>query len=196
MVFSEDLPVQLSVERGASQSRLTALFRPFLALPHLVWLALWWIGVLLAVSAAWAVAVVFGSVPETLQRFLRAYVRYAVHVFAYVFLVGRRFPGFTGRASSYDVDVEIGSTGQQSRPGVLCRPLLAVPALVLSCVLMGTLAVAAALSWPYTLVAGRAPGALRDIGSFCLRYFARATAYFLLCSDRYPRASTATGVTR
>ena len=48
-----------------------------------------------------------GRLPESLHRFLAAYVRYASHVFAFVTLVGNPFPGFAGRQGSYPVDIEI-----------------------------------------------------------------------------------------
>ena len=44
--------------------------------------------------------------PAILHDFLTAYVRYATHVNAYVFLAARRYPGFRGRPG-YEVDVEI-----------------------------------------------------------------------------------------
>ena len=46
--------------------------------------------------------------------FLAAYVRYATHVNAYVFLAARRYPGFRGRPG-YEVDVEIDPPARQSR---------------------------------------------------------------------------------
>ncbi len=68
---------------------------------------LWSIAVVFAVLAAWVVALVTGRVPDSLHRFLAAYVRYATHLVAFVYLIGRRFPGFTGRAGSYGIDLEI-----------------------------------------------------------------------------------------
>ena len=179
-------PVRIAVDRDLGQSRLTVLFRLFLVIPHLVWLALWGLAVVLAVLAAWLGGVVTGSVPEALHRFLTAYVRYAMHVYAYLSVVGRRFPGFTGRQGSYEIDPEIDRQGRQGRWGVLFRLVLALPALLLSGALGGVLVVVALLSWWHALVTGRAPEGLRNLGASCLRYSAQASTYLLLCTDRYP----------
>ena len=119
--------VQMVVTDGLGRSRLTVLFRLFLAIPHLVWLTLWSIAVLFAAIAAWFAALATGSVPQGLHRFLAAYVRYAVHVQAYVYVIGRRFPGFTGQPGTYGVDLEIDPPRPQSRWLTLFRFFLAVP---------------------------------------------------------------------
>ena len=46
----------------------------------------------------WFAAIVTGRFPDAFHRFLGAYVRYTIHVFAFVFLVANPFPGFTGHA--------------------------------------------------------------------------------------------------
>jgi hypothetical protein len=128
-------------------------------------------------------------VPEALHRFLAAYVRYATHVFAFVYLVGQKFPGFTGRAGSYGIDVEIDPPARQSRWKTLFRFFLAIPALLLAGTLGTVVAVVALLGWFYALVRGRMPEGLRNLGASCLRYTAQTYAYLLLLTDRYPYAA-------
>lgn len=181
--------VRIRVDDDLERSRLTVLFRLFLAIPHFAWLVLWGIVVLFAVVAAWIAGLVTGSVPEALHRFLAAYVRYATHVYAFVCVIGRRFPGFTGRHGSYEIDVEIDPVARQGRWRLLFRLVLAVPALLLSAALGGVLVVVALLGWWYALVTRRFPEGLRDLGASCLRYSAQTTSYLLLCTDRYPYAA-------
>ena len=100
-------PVRIVVTDDLERPRLTVLFRLFLAIPHLVWIFLWSIAVFFVVIIAWLAALVTGRVPQSLRRFLAAYIRYATHLGAFLYLVGRRFPGFTGRAGSYGIDLEI-----------------------------------------------------------------------------------------
>ena len=178
--------VRIRVDDDLERPRLTVLFRLFLAIPHFVWLVLWGIVIVFAVVAAWIVGLLTGSVPEALHRFLAAYVRYATHVYAFVCVVGRRFPGFTGRQGSYEIDVEIDPPARQSRWRLLFRLVLTVPALLLSAALGGVLAIVALLGWWYALVTGRVPEGIRNLGASCLRYAAQATSYLLLCTDRYP----------
>jgi hypothetical protein len=184
-----DHSVRIRVDDDLARPRLTVLFRLFLALPHFVWLGLWTIAVLVAAIVAWFVALATGRVPDPLLRFFAGFIRYATHVFAFVGLVGRRFPGFTGRAGSYGIDAEVTTTDRQSRWSVLFRLFLAIPALILNTALGGVLVVAAVLAWWYALVTGRMPEGLRNLGASCLRYSAQTDAYLLLCTERYPYAA-------
>ncbi|HXF97652.1 MAG TPA: DUF4389 domain-containing protein [Gaiellaceae bacterium] len=181
-------PVRIRVEDDLGRPRLAVLFRLLLALPHLVWLALWALAALPAAVAAWAAALFTGRVPEPLHRFLAAFVRYSVHVFAFLYVVGRRFPGFTGRPR-YGIDAEIDPPRRQRRWRTLVRLLLALPALLVNAALAGVLLVVGVLGWWYALVAGRMPEGLRNLGAACLRYDAQTTAYLALLTDRYPYAA-------
>ncbi len=182
-------PVRIVVTDDLERSRLTVFFRLFLAIPHFVWLVLWSVAIFFAAIAAWVVALLTGRVPAVLHRFLAAYIRYTTHLFAYVYVVGRRFPGFTGRAGSYGIDLEIDPPVRQSRWKTLFRFFLAFPALLLNSALAGVLLVVALLGWWYALVRGRMPEGLRNLGASCLRYSAQTYAYLLLVTGRYPYAS-------
>lgn len=179
-------PVRISVPDDLGRPRLIVLFRLLLAIPHVLWIALWGAAIPFAALAAWVAALVTGRVPLPLHRFLAAYVRYATQVFAFTTLVGRRFPGFTGRAGSYEVDLELPPPEPQARLGVLGRLVLALPALLLASALGTALWVAAILAWAAALVTGRIPEGLRSLGAVCLRYNAQAYAYLLLVTGRYP----------
>jgi hypothetical protein len=182
-------PVQLVVTDGLERSRLTVLFRLLLAIPHLVWLLLWSIATFFAAIAAWLAALVTGRVPEALHRFLAAYVRYAVHVQAFVYVVGRRFPGFTGQPGSYGIDLEIDPPQPQGRLGVFFRLFLTVPALLLAGALGGVALVVGFLGWWHALARGYVPEGLRNLGAACIRYQEQTSAYLLLLTDRYPYAA-------
>jgi hypothetical protein len=179
-------PVQIVVDDDLVRPRLTVLFRLLLAIPHFVWLLLWLVAAFLAAVAAWFAALATGRVPTALHRFLAAYLRYSTHVLAFVYLVGRRFPGFTGREGSYGIDVAIAPPERQNRWKTLFRLFLAIPALILNSALGGVALVVAFLAWWYALVTGRMPEGLRNLGAACLRYSAQTYAYFVLLTERYP----------
>ena len=182
-------PVRSGVSEDLARPLLVVRCRALLALPHLVWLVLWGIAVLGALLAAWAAALVTGSVPSVLHRFLAAYVRYAMHVTAFVTLVGRRFPGFAGRAGSYEVDLELPAREPQPRLATLARLVLAIPALLVANAL-GTVAwIVAFLGWWYALVRGTMPEGLRNLGASCLRYTGQTYAYLFLVTKAYPYAA-------
>ena len=182
--FPPDRPVRVSVDDDLSRSRLTVFFRLFLALPHLIWLALWGLLAFLVAIANWFATLVLGRSPEALHRFLAAYIRYSAHVSAYLLLMANPFPGFTGGV--YPLTVEIDGPEPQSRWMTAFRGFLAIPAWLVSSSLAAVLFVAGFLGWFYALVTGRMPYGLREAGVYSIRYSAEVGSYFLLLTDRYP----------
>ena len=179
-------PVELVREDdGLRRSRLTVFFRLLLSIPHIVWLILWGIAVFFVLIVAWFAALFAGRVPEALHRFLAAYLRYEIHVFAYLGLVANPFPGFVGAAGSYPVDVRIGPRERQNRWKTGFRIILAIPALLVAGALSGALWVAAFLGWFASLALGRMPRGLRNLGAYALGYEAQAYAYTYLLTDSY-----------
>ena len=204
------VPARIIVTDDLRRSRLTVFFRLLLAIPHLVWLALWTVAAFLAAIGNWFATLATGRSPELLYRFLAAYVRYSTHVSAFLFLAANPFPGFTGAAGSYPIDVEIAPRAPQHRLKTLFRLVLAVPALLLAGVLrsggfavgqghgrhgggstgfsgsLGLLALVAVLTWFAALARGRAPQGFRNMLAWGLGYLAQVHAYVLVLTDRYP----------
>lgn len=183
-------PVRLELDDDGRRSRLTVAFRLLFALPHLVWLTLWSVAAILAAIANWFVALFTGHSAEPLHRFLAAYVRYSVHVTAFLFLVANPFPGFSG-TPGYPVDVAIAPAEQQSRWITFFRTFLALPAFLLAGALAGAIVAAGILGWFAALATGRMPTGLRNLGAMSIRYQAQTHVYWLVLNDRYPYASPA-----
>jgi hypothetical protein len=179
-------PVRLETRDDLRRSRLTVFFRLLLALPHLIWLTLWGLVALLAAVVNWVVTLIAGISPLFLHRFLAAYVRYQLHVVAYLYLIGNPFPGFSGAEGSYPIELRIADRVRQSRWTVLFRSVLALPALLIASV-YGSLALTVALlGWFAALITGRMPLGLRNAGALALRYGSQTYAYFLLVTGAYP----------
>jgi hypothetical protein len=174
------------------RSRLTVFFRILLALPHLVWLLLWSVLALIAAIGQWFATLFTGTPAAALHRFLASFVRYRLHVYAYLMLVGNPFPAFSGTAS-YPLDLEVGERQRQNRWKTGFRIVLAVPAILISAALGGALFSAAVLTWFYALAKGAAPWGLRNLSAYSLRYDAQLQAYTLLLTDSYPHASPLEG---
>ena len=183
---AEPRPVRLNVEDDLRRSRLTVFFRFLLFLVHLVWLLLWGIAVFFALIVNWFATLAMGRSPGALHRFIAAYVRYSVHVYAYVFLVANPFPGFVGAPGTYPVGVEIDGPERQHRLKTLARLFLAIPAFCISSTLNGVLLLVAFFGWFVALILGRMPLGFRNVGAWALRYGAETNAYFLLLTDVYP----------
>src|SRR5207244_4774624 len=124
-------PIRLVVTDDLQRNRLTAFFRLILAIPHLIWVALWGIVALLALIANWFATLVGGKSPEGLHNFLATYLRYQTHVYAYVLLIADPFPGFGGQPG-YPIDLEIDPPQPQNRWTVAFRLILAIPAFIVS----------------------------------------------------------------
>jgi hypothetical protein len=213
----EGHPIRLELDDDLRRSRLTVFFRLLLAIPHLVWIVLWSLAVVVAAIVGWLVALVTARLPETLHRFLSAYVRYATHLGAYLALAANPYPGFTGEPG-YAVDVELPREPErQPRWTILLRLVLAVPALILAAVLGsglggggggrttgedtaqfvgttgvgGVAAVCAVLGWFAALATGRMPLGLRNLAAYGIGYTAQAYAYVLLLTQRYPNSDPA-----
>jgi hypothetical protein len=180
-----DHPVRLTVDDDLHRSRLTVLFRLFLALPHFVWILLWSIAAFFAAFITWIATLITGRPPEALHRFLSAFVRYSTHLSAYVVLTANPFPGFTGTAGTYPVDLVLPPPERQHRLVTGFRIFLALPALLVSGALDGLLLIAAFLGWFASLALGRMPRSLREGQAYVLRYSAQVSAYVLLVTDRY-----------
>jgi hypothetical protein len=174
-----------------TRSRLTVFFRVLLVIPHLVWLTLWGIAAFFATVVAWFAALFTTQVPEGIHNFLTSYVRYYTHVSAFLVLAGNPFPGFTGEAGTYPVDLDVDPRAPQNRWKTGFRIILAIPAAVVSGALGTTMFVAAFLGWFAALFTGRMPRNLRQAQLLALRYSAQLSAYALLLTDRYPYASPA-----
>jgi hypothetical protein len=210
-------PIQLVVEDDLHRSRLTVFFRLLLAIPHYIWLFLWSIAATIAAIINWFATLITGRSPQSFHDFLGAYVRYWVHLHAYLYLAANPYPGFTGSPGNYPIDVEIQPRERQSRWKTGFRIILALPALLLAGFLAGTVfggggnrsdenfgtrdVVAAAgpdvglvafvvafLAWFAILVRGRAPSGFRDLLAAMLRYSAQVSGYLLLLTDRYPNS--------
>ena len=179
-------PIALRGEDDMRRSRLTVFFRLPLSFPHLLWLTLWSALALLAVLVNWVATLLRGRSPAALHRFLAAYVRYLISVYAFLYVVANPFPGFGGSPGSYPLDTLVADPQPQNRWAVLFRLALAFPALLLAGAYAGLVWVLAVLGWFSSLVRGRMPHGMRDAGALALRYHAQAAGYLLLLTDSYP----------
>lgn len=178
--------VRIAVDDDRRRSRLTVLFRLLLFLPHLVWWMLWAIAASVAVVVNWLATLVAGRAFLGLHRFLAAYIRYGTHITAYVLVLANPFPGFTGTAGTYPVDLAIDPPAPQSRWITLFRLFLAFPAVLVAGGLASALFVAGVLGWFASLATGRMPEGLRNLGAYALRYLAQVHAYAYVLTERYP----------
>jgi uncharacterized membrane protein YfbV (UPF0208 family) len=179
-------PIQLDVSDDLKRTRLTVFFRLLLAIPHLIWLALWAIVAFFAAIANWFATLANGVSPDSLHSFLAAYVRYQTHVYAYLFLIADPFPGFTGQVGSYPIEPVIEGPHSQDRWKVGFRVFLALPALLLNSAYGSLLLLVGVLGWFVSLANAGMPLGMRNAGALALRYAAQTNGYLSLLTDAYP----------
>lgn len=91
-------PVEVELpEPAAPQSRLTVLFRFWLALPHLFVLGFLSVAWAFATAVAWSAIILTGRYPKTLYGFSIGVLAWATRVEAYMLLLRDEYPPFTLR---------------------------------------------------------------------------------------------------
>jgi hypothetical protein len=179
------------------RSRLTVFFRLPLTIPHYIWLSLW--NYLTAVVAVinWFATLIMGRPPRWCHRLLSRYVRYQFHVYAFLSIAANPFPGFTGKADSYPLDLVLPEEPQpQNRWKTFFRLFLVIPAWIVSVGILFAVVVASICTWFVALVRGSAPWGLRNLMVYGLRYSGQTNAYLYLLTDSYPHASPLEGEDR
>jgi ABC-type multidrug transport system fused ATPase/permease subunit len=179
-------PISLTADEDLHRSRLTVFFRLLLAIPHIIWILLWSIAIVFVLIIGWIAAIILGRFPDPFHRFVGAYLRYSIHLLAFLTLVANPFPGFTGTPGSYPVDLHIDPPERQNRWTIAFRSVLAFPAIVVDSALGGALWIAAFLGWFASLFTGRMPAGLRALGEWALGYYGQTYGYLYLLTGRYP----------
>lgn len=184
-------PIRLSVSDDLARNRLTVAFRLILAIPHLIWLALWGIVVFFAVIVSWFATLINGQTPDGLHDFIAQFLRYSVHVSGYLLFLADPYPGFMG-TDPYPADLHINPPRPQNRWTVAFRLILAIPALIVSSVVGYLIEVLAVISWFACLFMGAMPLGLRNLTAWAVRFQAQTHGYTALLTCRYPNFGTET----
>ncbi len=175
------------------RSRLTVFFRVLLVIPHFIWLSLWSIAAFVVGVIVWFATLITGTPPASLHAFLSRFVRYSLHVNAFLYLAANPFPGFAGEPGRYPLDLALPAPQPQNRWVTAFRVVLAVPAWIVNVGLALALTIAAIYTWFIALIRGVAPWGLRNLMAYALRYGAQLNAYVYLVTDAYPHASPLEG---
>jgi 2-(1,2-epoxy-1,2-dihydrophenyl)acetyl-CoA isomerase len=166
--------------------RLTTFLRLPLALPHLYLLEYWGFIAITVAIVNWFIALAKGRTPDAVHTWLERYVRYAMHVGAYMLVLADPYPKFRGWFGTYPVDLRVAPPVKQSRAKILFRLVLAVPALIFAYVLGIVGTVVAVIAWVCALAVARVPTGVQRLGIYCLRFQLQTLGYLFLLTDRYP----------
>jgi hypothetical protein len=185
--------VRLRVDDDLRRSRLTVFFRLVLVIPHLVWLYVWASAFFAVLIFNWFATLFAGRSEQDVHSFMGRWVRYTIHIQAYLLLAANPWPRFSGRPGTYPVDLEIDPPEPQHRLVTLFRIILVIPAYVFAAVLGTVTQVLGLIGWFVCLALGRMPKGMRDLIAYCLRYQAQTYAYLFLLTSRYPSLASGSG---
>ncbi len=185
LAMDTEHPIRLQVTDDLSRSRLTTFFRLFLAIPHLIWVAVWGIAAAVAVLISWFATLLGGQTPDGLHQFIARYLRYATHVNAYFYLLADPYPGFLGD-TAYPIDLVVAPPAPQRRVITAFRIILAIPVFIVANILGYLLQLLAVISWFVALFTARVPLGVRNLGAWCWKFTIQTYAYIGLLTERYP----------
>lgn len=152
---------------------------------------MWGVAACFAVIANWVATLVTGRSPSGLHAFLRDFLRYATHVWAYVSLAADPYPSFEGDRP-YPVDLVVGDSEPQNRWTVLFRIVLAVPAMLVVSAYSSVGMLATVLGWFASLARAEMPRGLRNAIALSLRVNQQLLGYLFVLTDRYPYSGPTT----
>ena len=181
------------------RDRVLALFRPILAIPHLLLVGGPALGILgggyragglgaLAILIAafdWLTILATGKPIAGLQSYKRLYLSWRARTLAYAAFLRDEYPPFGDGA--YPVTLTLPDLSvTRDRAAILVRPLLALPHALVLVVLLIAWALSAFLSWAWLALTGRMPATLWQFGRDVMAYSLRVEAYVLLLCDEFP----------
>ena len=193
------------------RNRLTAAFRPILAIPHVLLvgaptafgLSLGWrlangptldwsagtgvLGLVASVAAliGWFAILFTGRYPNGLWELAAYYLRWRVRAIAYIALLSDEYPPFGD--APYPARVELfPPDGPRNRLTTAFRIFLLIPHFAVLWILSVIWLITTILAWLSILFTGKMPVALAEFGTGMLRWAARVEAHLLLLHDEYP----------
>ena len=163
-------------------SRLSTVFRLFLAIPLLIFT--WALGWGTAVLPAWLAVLVRGRMPRWLFDFQVGLNRWLNRTLGYTLLLTDRYPPFEGDwVISYDVRYP----ERLSRWKLLFwKVITAIPHFIIGGILFFTVYIVTVIAWFFILFTGRYPRGLYQYVVGVVRWNVRVSAYVLSLTDEYP----------
>jgi Domain of unknown function (DUF4389) len=181
-------PVTLDVRYEEKYHRWLPLVKWLLLIPHLFVLGFLWIGGLFAVVAAWFAVLFTGKYPPGIFNFLVGLFRWSNRVAAYNYFMTDDYPAFSLSQQPNDpvlFDIEYPTQGiARWRP--LLHWLMVIPYAIAASIIGAVVGVIQVIAFFTILFTQRFPRELFNVAVIGLRWNARAAAYYLFMTERYP----------
>jgi Domain of unknown function (DUF4389) len=182
-------PVTFEADYVEQRNRLTSFFRSLMAIPILIWVAIYGIAAFCVWIAAWFAIVFTGKFPPGMYKFLADFIEVEVTAIAYHALLSEPYPPFkaSDRPDNYPVRMYFaGPLPQYSRAKTFFRGLLAIPIYFMRYAAQIMLNICAFGAWVMCVFTARLPRGLFDPMVLASSYIARSDAYLFLLTETYP----------
>ncbi len=180
MQATVDIPYPTSRDRG------TVAIRILMAIPHLIVMSLWNYAAEIVAVIHWFVCVITGRRNQGMWSFCNGYLGYATRTMTYVGLMHDEFPPFGTDQGSVPVRYDLQYDESVNRLTVGLRLIWAIPALLISAVLVLVGEILTIISWFAILFTGTMPSGMYNFLCKVHRYVVQTNAYVLLLTDTYP----------
>lgn len=184
-------PVRYEVPYPGDLDRVSTCFRPVLAIPLLVLVALGLLFVLAGMAIGWAAVFARRSYPSWLFSAVSGGFAWLARAGAYCTLLTDRWPSFEPHDSTVVLHYE-------DPPPVLSRwrvlawkAVVLLPHIAVLVLLTAVLVLLTIAAWVWVVITGRYPRGMFDAVTGIQRWFFRVAGYFASFTDRFPPYSTA-----
>jgi hypothetical protein len=184
---SQPLPLYLAANPPTGErNRLTCGLRLIWVIPQFI--VLFFVGIAAFVVAiiGWFGALVTGRLPQFAEDFLSGVLRWSTRVNGYFFFLTDDYPPYSLEPEEqYPVVLSVPPPGELNRLTVLFRIIVAIPAAIVTSVIVAGLEVVSIASWAVILFTGELPEPLYDAARAVIRYAARYYGWFAMLTAEH-----------
>jgi uncharacterized protein DUF4389 len=182
-----DYPARVEVDYPQQLSRLLIFVKWLLAIPHYFALFFLILGAYVVLIISWFAVLITGTYPEGMFNYLVGVNRWYLRVYGYLFLVTDAYPPFSLEDDpSYPIRMQVDYTPTIARWRPLVNWLLVIPAAIAAVLILFMAGVCVFLAWFAILITGGYPQGMFDVVVIAFRWLARANAFALWMTERYP----------
>jgi hypothetical protein len=180
-------PVRLEASNQGDYNRFLPLVKWLLVLPHYIVLLFLGIGALFVYLIAFFAIIITGGYPRGLWDYMTGVHRWAMRVFAYVFLLTDQYPPFSLEDDpAYPVRVEFDYPEHVNRWRPLVHWLLILPYLIVAGILFYVAEIVAFIGIFVILFTAKLPHGMFNLILNPMRWQLRGNAYAGWLVTRYP----------
>ncbi|HLN17158.1 MAG TPA: DUF4389 domain-containing protein [Acidimicrobiales bacterium] len=184
---SQPLPLYLAANPPTGErNRLTCGLRLIWVIPQIIVLFFLGIAAFVVLVIGWFGALITGRLPQFAEDFLSGVLRWSTRVYGYFFFLTDDYPPYSLEPEEqYPIVISIPPPDELNRLSVLFRIFLAIPAAIVTSVVVAGLEFVSIASWAVILFTGELPDPLYDAARAVMRYATRYYGWFAMLTAEY-----------